>query len=214
MSNANERILTDAHSLPPSKSQVFFGPEGRYTRMSSSLLSATVRRLLLDRIEATIYCWTVSGDSKNAAMHAQVAAFPYLDVTKISIRQPRLNFAVYIVVTCSLAGFASSMCSWWHWFYHTNVEYHCTFLYQWTWNVANARYHSLLAWRRYFISGFQLFALVVQATNTGARSHGFEARGRSHTKRGTCVQQLYGPVQKGCATVWTSSTSTFRTTNK
>jgi len=28
-------------------------------------------------------------------MHAQVAAFPYLDVTKISIRQPCLNFAVY-----------------------------------------------------------------------------------------------------------------------
>ena len=63
--------------------------------MSSSLLSATVRRLLLDRIEATIYSWTVSGDSKNAAMHAHVAAFPYLDVTKISIRQPCLNFAVY-----------------------------------------------------------------------------------------------------------------------
>ena len=38
---AVERILTDAHSLPPSKSQVFFGPEGRYTRMSSLLLSAT-----------------------------------------------------------------------------------------------------------------------------------------------------------------------------
>ena len=63
--------------------------------MSSSLLSATVRRLLLGRIEATIYSWTVSGDSKNAAMHAQVAAFPYLDVTKISIRQPCLNFAIY-----------------------------------------------------------------------------------------------------------------------
>ena len=49
----------------------------------------------MDRIEATIYSWTVSGDSKNAAMHAYVAAFPYLDVTKISIRQPCLNFAVY-----------------------------------------------------------------------------------------------------------------------
>ena len=85
----------DAHSLPPSKSQVFFGSEGRYTRMSSSLLSATVRRLLLDRIEATIYSWTVSGDSKNAAMNAHVATFTYLDVTKISIRQPCLNFAVY-----------------------------------------------------------------------------------------------------------------------
>jgi len=91
----DERILTDAHRLPPSKSQVFLGPEVRYTRMSSSLLSATMRRLLLDRIEATIYFWTVSGDSKNAAMHAHVAAFPYLDVTKISIRQPCLNFAVY-----------------------------------------------------------------------------------------------------------------------
>ena len=74
---------------------MFFGPEGRYTRMSSSLLSATVRRLLLDRIEATIYSWTVSGDSKNAAMHAHAAAFLYLDVTKISIRQPCLNFAIY-----------------------------------------------------------------------------------------------------------------------
>jgi len=63
--------------------------------MSSSLLSATVRRLLLDGIEATIYSWTVSGDSKNAAMHAHVVAFPYLDVTKISIRQPCLNFTVY-----------------------------------------------------------------------------------------------------------------------
>jgi len=90
-----ERILTDAHSLPPSKSQVFFGPEGQYTRMSSLLLSATVLRLLLDRIEATIYSWTVSRDSKKSAMHAHVAAFPYLDVTKMSIRQPCLNFAVY-----------------------------------------------------------------------------------------------------------------------
>ena len=42
------------------------------------LLSVTVRRLLLDRIEATVYSWTVSGDSKNAAMHVHVAAFPYL----------------------------------------------------------------------------------------------------------------------------------------
>ena len=78
-----------------SPGQVFFGREGRYTRMSSSLLSAMVRRLLLDRIEATIYSWTVSRDSRNAAMHAHVAAFPYLDVTKISIRHPCLNFAVY-----------------------------------------------------------------------------------------------------------------------
>jgi len=45
--------------------------------------SATVRRLLLDRIEATIYPWTVSGDPTNAGMHAHVAAFPYLDVTKL-----------------------------------------------------------------------------------------------------------------------------------
>ena len=68
--------------------QVFFGPEERYTRISSSLLSATVRKLFLDRIEATIYSWIVSGDSTNAGMHAHVAALPYLDVTKISIRQP------------------------------------------------------------------------------------------------------------------------------
>ena len=74
---------------------MLFGSEGRYTRMSISLLSVMVRRLLPDKTEATIYSWTVSGDSKNAAMHAHVAAFPYLDVTKISIRQPCLNFAIY-----------------------------------------------------------------------------------------------------------------------
>jgi len=69
--------------------------------MSSSLLSATVRRMLLDRIEAMIYSWTVSGDPTNADMHA---AFPYLDVTKISIRKPCLNFAVYSshVLPCRL----------------------------------------------------------------------------------------------------------------
>ena len=72
---------------------MFFGPEEQYTWMSSSLLSAMVRRLLLDRIEATIYSWTVSGDPTNAGMH--VAAFPHLDVTKVSIRQPCLNFTVY-----------------------------------------------------------------------------------------------------------------------
>jgi len=59
---------------------MFISPEEQYTRMTSSLLSATVRRLLLDRIEAMIYSWTVSGDPTNAGMHA---AFPYLDVTKL-----------------------------------------------------------------------------------------------------------------------------------
>jgi len=54
-----------------------------------------VQRLLLDKIEATVYSLTASGDSMNAAMHAHIAAFPYLDVTKISIRQPCLNFATY-----------------------------------------------------------------------------------------------------------------------
>jgi len=34
----------------------------------------------------------------------------------------------------------------------------------------------ILLIHRYFISGFQLFASVVQATNTGARSHGYEAK--------------------------------------
>ena len=63
--------------------------------MSSLLLSAMVRRLLLDRIEATVYSSTVSGDSKKAAMHVHVATFPYLDVTNISIRQPCLSFTVY-----------------------------------------------------------------------------------------------------------------------
>ena len=79
---------------------MFFGPEEWYTQKSSLLLSAMVRRLLLDRIEATIYSWTVSGVPTNAGMHAHIAAFPYLDVTKISIRQPCLNFAIYN--TCSL----------------------------------------------------------------------------------------------------------------
>ena len=59
----------------------------------SSLFSATVR-MLLGRIEAMIYSWTVSGDPKNPGIGAHVAAFPYLDVTKISIRQPCLNFAI------------------------------------------------------------------------------------------------------------------------
>ena len=96
-STVNEQILTDTSSLLPStcKSKCFFGPEERYTWMSSSLLSAAVRKLLLDRIEATIYSWTVSGDPMNAGMYVHVAAFPYLDVTKISIRQPCLNFAVH-----------------------------------------------------------------------------------------------------------------------
>jgi len=53
---------------------------------------------IVDRIEATIYSCTVSGDPKNAGMHAHVAAFPYLDVTIISIRQPCLNFAIYSTV--------------------------------------------------------------------------------------------------------------------
>jgi len=59
---------------------MFISPEEQYTRMTSSLLSATVRRLLLDRIEAMIYSWTVSGDPTNAGMHA---AFSYLDVTEL-----------------------------------------------------------------------------------------------------------------------------------
>jgi len=37
----------------------------------------------------------MSGDPTNAAVHAHIAAFPYLDVTKFSIQQPCLNFAVY-----------------------------------------------------------------------------------------------------------------------
>ena len=65
--------------------------------MSIALLSAMVRRLLLDRIDATIYSWTVSGDPTitNVGMHAHVVAFPYLYVAKISIRQPCLNFTIY-----------------------------------------------------------------------------------------------------------------------
>ena len=47
------------------------------------MLSVTVQRLLLDRIEATIYSWAVTGDPMNAGMHAHVAALPYLDVTKL-----------------------------------------------------------------------------------------------------------------------------------
>ena len=105
--------------------------------MSSSLLSATVRRLLLDRIEAMIYSWTVSGDSKNAAIHAHVAAFPYLDVTKISIRQPCLNFAVYShmlprrlrQLDVLLVQAIQSVCSWNdRWFIHLPVAFENSFL--------------------------------------------------------------------------------------
>ena len=71
---------------------MFFSPEEQYTWMSSSLLSAMVRKLLLDRIEAMIYSWNVSGDPTNAGMH--VAAFPYLEVTEISIQQSCLNITV------------------------------------------------------------------------------------------------------------------------
>jgi len=74
---------------------VFFGPEEQYTRTSSSLLSATVQRLLLDNIEATIYSWIVAGDLTNTGIHTHIVAIPYLDVTNISIRQSCLNFAVY-----------------------------------------------------------------------------------------------------------------------
>lgn len=35
-----------------------------------------------------VYSWTVYGDPTNVGMHAHFAAFPYLEVTKISIRQP------------------------------------------------------------------------------------------------------------------------------
>jgi len=76
----------------------------------SPLLSVTVRRFLLDRIEATVYSWTVYGDPMNVGMHAHFAAFPYLDVTKISIRQP-CWISPYLVVTCFLTGFAGLMCS-------------------------------------------------------------------------------------------------------
>jgi len=88
----------DTYRCPQSSTelvQAFFSPEEWYMRMSSSLLFAMVRRLLLDRIEAAIFSWAVSGDSINTGMHVLVAAFPYLDVTKSSIRQPCLNFAVY-----------------------------------------------------------------------------------------------------------------------
>jgi len=46
------------------------------------------------------------------------------------------------------------------------------------------------SWQRYFISGFQLFALVVQATNTGARSHGYDARAEPHKTGITCTAAL------------------------
>jgi len=76
-------------------SEKFNTQKSKIPWLSSSLLSVMVRRLLLDRIEATIYSWAVTGDPTNTGMHAHVAAFSYLDVTKISIRQPCLNFAVY-----------------------------------------------------------------------------------------------------------------------
>ena len=59
--------------------------------------------------------------------------------------------------------------------YHIKLEFHCTFLHQ----------HSrcalpYLAWPQYFISDFQPFTLVLQATNTGGRSHGYEAKAEPH----------------------------------
>ena len=90
---------------------MLFDPEERYTWMSHSLLSVMVQRSLLDRIEATIYSWTESGDPMKAGtcMHVHVVAFPYLDVAKISIWQPCLNFTVY----------SSHMLP--HWLCHLNV---------------------------------------------------------------------------------------------
>ena len=58
-------------------------------------LSPTVHRLLQDRIEAATHCLTASHDPANAGLHARAATFPYLIVSKISIRPPCLNFAVY-----------------------------------------------------------------------------------------------------------------------
>jgi len=50
-------------------------------------------------------------------------------------------------------------------------------------NVVNARYH--------FISGFHLFTLVVQATNTGVRSHGYEARVEPHKMGNACTAAVW-----------------------
>ena len=47
-----------------------------------------------------------------------------------------------------------------------------------------------LAWQRYFISGFQLLALVVQATNIGARCHGYEARAEPHKMGNACTTDI------------------------
>jgi len=72
-------------------------------------------------------------------------------------------------------------------------------------NVANARY-SLLGDAISLIFWFSTLCVSWEAMGTRL--------GRSHTERATRVQQLYSPVQKGCVTVWTSSTLTFGTTNK
>ena len=56
-------------------------------------------------------------------------------------------------------------------------------------NVANVHYHSLLGDNISF-SGFQLFRLVVQATNTGGRSHGYEARAEPHRTGNVCTAAI------------------------
>ena len=64
--------------------------------MKSSQLGAMVQRLLLDRIETTIGCSSVSEGTTNAGLHVHAATFPHFVATKIRIQPPCMNFAIYI----------------------------------------------------------------------------------------------------------------------
>jgi len=85
--------------------------------------------------------------------------------------------------------------------------FHCTFLHQRMY-VANVLYHSLLAAKFHF--WFPTFALVLQAANTGARSHRYEAIVEPHRiELATHVRQLF---QTRCTSTLTTSMS--RSTDK
>jgi len=83
-----------------------------------------------------------------------------------------------------------SLCLWWYWFYHTNMKFDCTFLHQWM-CVTIA-----LLGKSYFISSFQAFVLILQAT-LGWEAMGTRLR-RNHTELATHVRLLYIPFQMEC----------------
>ena len=112
-STAVERILTDTHSLPPSKSQVFFGPEGRYTRMSSLLLSATCEGCCWIGLKPRFTLGPCQGTLRNQLCMRTSLPFHIWMLLKL-VSGSHVWISLSIVVTCSLAGFAGSMCSCYH----------------------------------------------------------------------------------------------------